>query len=115
MPEAPGGIPDYNYDQLSGVDYDIDVSKPVGSRIVGLSYAGRPVADGDRFVVAVNNYRRGGGGGFPGISTAPVVYNEQKEIRQLLIDRAQKDGVIDQATFADPNWRLVRDGVPLLP
>ena len=33
--------PDYNYDQFSGVEYDVDVSQPVGSRIVGLSYAGR--------------------------------------------------------------------------
>jgi 2',3'-cyclic-nucleotide 2'-phosphodiesterase / 3'-nucleotidase len=72
------------------------------------------VADGDRFVVAVNNYRRSGGGGFPGIATAPVVYNEQQEIRQLLIDRAQADKVIDPAGFFDANWRLVRDGVPVL-
>jgi 2',3'-cyclic-nucleotide 2'-phosphodiesterase/3'-nucleotidase len=64
--------------------------------------------------VAVNNYRRSGGGGFPGISTAPVVYNEQQEIRQLLIDRAQADKVIDPAGFFDANWRLVRDGVPVL-
>src|SRR5690606_28202697 len=27
-----GGTPDYNYDQLSGVTYDIDISKPVGQR-----------------------------------------------------------------------------------
>jgi 2',3'-cyclic-nucleotide 2'-phosphodiesterase/3'-nucleotidase len=114
VPGQPGGIPDYNYDILSGVDYDIDVSKPVGERIVGLSYAGEPVADGDRFVVAVNNYRRSGGGGFPDIATAPVVYNEQQEIRQLLIDRAQADKVIDPAGFFDANWRLVRDGVPVL-
>jgi 2',3'-cyclic-nucleotide 2'-phosphodiesterase/3'-nucleotidase len=26
-------VPDYNYDTLSGVEYDIDISKPVGSRI----------------------------------------------------------------------------------
>ncbi|TYP87607.1 bifunctional metallophosphatase/5'-nucleotidase [Blastococcus xanthinilyticus] len=111
----PNGIPDYNYDILSGVEYDIDVAQPAGSRIVGLSYDGAPVADDDRFVVAVNNYRRSGGGGFPAISTAPVVYNEQREIRQLLIERAQEVGVIDPAEFFVENWRLVRDGEPLLP
>ncbi|PZU43447.1 MAG: bifunctional metallophosphatase/5'-nucleotidase [Arsenicicoccus sp.] len=112
---APSGIPDYNFDILSGVEYDIDVAQPVGSRIVGLSYEGAPVADDDRFVVAVNNYRRSGGGNFPAISTAPVVYNEQLEIRQLLIERAQEVGVIDPAEFFVENWRLVRDGEPLLP
>ncbi|MCW2508530.1 MAG: 2,3-cyclic-nucleotide 2-phosphodiesterase, partial [Modestobacter sp.] len=108
------GTPDYNYDVLSGVSYDLDVSKPVGRRVTRLETAAGPVGDGDRFVVAVNNYRRSGGGGFPHISTAPVVYNQQQEIRQLLIEWAQGRGVIDPADFSAANWRLVRDGQPLL-
>ncbi|HEX6921454.1 MAG TPA: 5'-nucleotidase C-terminal domain-containing protein [Actinomycetes bacterium] len=107
-------VPDYNYDTLSGVDYDIDISKPVGQRITSLTYAGTttPVADDQQFVVAVNNYRRSGGGNFPGI-TKPQIYNEQKEIRQLLIDWAQARGVIDPKDFYDANWRLVREGKPV--
>ncbi|MDT5026321.1 MAG: 2,3-cyclic-nucleotide 2-phosphodiesterase / 3-nucleotidase, partial [Micromonosporaceae bacterium] len=55
-------VPDYNYDTMSGVDYDIDISKPVKQRITKLTYPGTatPVADGDQFVIAVNNYRRSG-------------------------------------------------------
>ncbi|GAB3808542.1 5'-nucleotidase C-terminal domain-containing protein [Micromonospora zhanjiangensis] len=107
-------IPDYNYDVLSGVDYDIDISKPVGQRITTLTHAGTdtPVGDGEQFVVAVNNYRRSGGGNFPGIVKTQV-YNEQKEIRQLLIDWAQAKGRIDPADFFQQNWRLVREGVPV--
>lgn len=107
------GTPDYNYDQLSGVDYDVDISQPVGSRIVGLSFNGAPVAADQQFVVAINNYRQSGGGGFPHVTTAPVVYNGQVEIRQALIDAATASGTIDPATFADVNWRLVRAGVPV--
>ena len=109
------GTPDYNYDVLSGVEYDIDVSKAAGSRITRLERGGVAVADTDRFVVAVNNYRRSGGGGFPHIATAPVVYNEQQEIRQLLIDWAAARGVIDPADFFVENWQLVRGSEPLLP
>jgi 2',3'-cyclic-nucleotide 2'-phosphodiesterase/3'-nucleotidase len=107
-------VPDYNYDTMSGVDYDIDISKPVGQRITTLTYPGTatPVADGDQFVIAVNNYRRSGGGNFPGIVKTQV-YNQQKEIRQLLIDWAQAKGAIDPADFYQPNWRLVRAGVPV--
>ncbi|MEH1057966.1 5'-nucleotidase C-terminal domain-containing protein [Micromonospora sp. CPCC 206171] len=107
-------VPDYNYDVISGVDYDIDISKPVGQRITRLVVAGTdtPVADTAQFVIAVNNYRRSGGGNFPGIVKTQV-YNEQQEIRQLLIDWAQAKGTIDPTDFYVPNWKLVREGVPV--
>jgi len=100
-------VPDYNYDVISGITYDIDISRPVGERIT--LYDVDPAA---RFVVAVNNYRRSGGGNFPGI-VKEQVYNAQQEIRQLLIDWAQAKGVIDPADFFVANWRLVREGVPV--
>ncbi|MBO3738367.1 bifunctional metallophosphatase/5'-nucleotidase [Actinoplanes flavus] len=105
-------VPDYNYDVFSGVDYDIDISRPVGSRITRLQIGGVDVAADARFVVAVNNYRRSGGGSFPGIVKTQV-YNAQQEIRQLLIDWAQAKGRIDPADFSVRNWQLVREGVPV--
>ncbi len=55
---APTGTPDYNYDIISGLDaplaYDIDITQPVGKRIVDLSYAGKPIDPAGQFVVAVN-------------------------------------------------------------
>ena len=106
------GLPDYNVDVVSGVDYDIDVSRPVGSRITRLTRAGREVGPDERFVVAVNTYRRSGGGNFPGI-VKPPVYTAGRTIRQLLIDWARARGTIDPADFFRPGWRLVRAGVPL--
>ena len=107
-------IPDYNYDIVSGVDYQIDISRPIGTRITSLTYPGTTTAvlDTDQLVVAVNNYRQAGGGNFPGIRKTPI-YNEQKEIRQLLIDWAQARGVLDPADFFTPNWTLVRQGLPV--
>jgi 2',3'-cyclic-nucleotide 2'-phosphodiesterase / 3'-nucleotidase len=108
------GMPDYNYDVMSGVDYDIDVSRPVGERITRLTRAGTDVdlAPDERFVVAVNTYRRSGGGNFPGIVKPPVCTARQT-IRQLLIDWARDRGTIDPVDFFRPGWRLVRAGVPL--
>ncbi|KKK07660.1 bifunctional UDP-sugar hydrolase/5'-nucleotidase [Micromonospora sp. HK10] len=107
-------VPDYNYDVISGLDYDIDIAKPVGQRITRLVLPGTdtPVAADAQFVVAVNNYRRSGGGNFPGIVKTQV-YNQQQEIRQLLIDWAQAKGEIRPKDFYVPNWKLVRDGVPV--
>ncbi len=116
-PTAPNGTPDYNYDIMGGLDarltYDIDIAQPAGSRIKNLQYAGAPVTAGQAFVVAINNYRQSGGGGFPGVTTAPVLYNRQVEIRQLLIDWVTAHQVIDASTFSSKDWQLVSNGQPL--
>jgi len=109
-----GSTPDYNLDIVAGVTYSVDLSQPVGSRISGLTLAdGSALADDAQVVVAVNNYRRSGGGGFPHIASAPLVYDEQKEIRQLLIDWAQAKGTIDPADFWQPSWELTVAGAPI--
>ncbi|GEP38960.1 multifunctional 2',3'-cyclic-nucleotide 2'-phosphodiesterase/5'-nucleotidase/3'-nucleotidase [Nocardioides psychrotolerans] len=116
-PTAPSGTPDYNFDSIAGLDapltYDIDVSQPAGSRITALAYDGIAVTDAQQFVLAVNNYRQSGGGGFPAVSTATVVYNRQNEIRQLLIDWVIANGTIDPAQYASVDWRLVSGGQPI--
>jgi 2',3'-cyclic-nucleotide 2'-phosphodiesterase/3'-nucleotidase len=116
-PTAPSGTPDYNYDIVAGLDarltYDIDIAQPVGSRITNLAYDGRPVAGDQQFAMAINNYRQSGGGGFPHVTAAPVLYNRQVAITQLLIDWVSAHKVIDPAAFATPDWRLVGDGEPL--
>ena len=102
-------IPGYNFDIVSGVDYVIDVSRPIGSRITRLDYKGAPVRDTDTFTMALNNYRQAGGGGYAMLSGAPVVYDKQQEIRQLLIDEVKQRGTILQSNYYAPNWVLVRD------
>ena len=102
---------------MGGLDapltYDIDLAQPVGSRITNLSYGGGPVTDGQQFVIAINNYRQSGGGNFPGVTTAPVVYNAQVEIRQLIIDWVSAAKVIDPTAFATLDWQLVSAGQPI--
>ena len=117
--EADPQIPGYNFDIVSGVDYIIDVTRPVGSRITRLDYKGKAVAPGDSFTMALNNYRQTGGGGYAMLSGAPVVYDRQQEIRQLLIDEARGHASLREADYFNRNWSLVRglgvDMQPVLP
>jgi 2',3'-cyclic-nucleotide 2'-phosphodiesterase (5'-nucleotidase family) len=106
--ETDPQVPGYNFDIVSGVDYAIDVSKPVGLRLTRLDYKGAPVRDTDTFTMALNNYRQTGGGGYSMLSGAPVVYDKQQEIRQLLIDEVKRRGVLKQEDYFTPNWQLVR-------
>ncbi|MFD6416754.1 bifunctional metallophosphatase/5'-nucleotidase [Streptomyces sp. NPDC060194] len=108
-----GGTPDYNYDAVSGVTYDIDIAKPVGSRIVGLSFAGAPIDPAARFVLAVNNYRANGGGAFPHVATAQQLWANSDEIRNTIIQWVQAKGTVDPTEFAVAGWKLTRDGVPV--
>jgi len=106
--QSDSTIPGYNFDIVSGVDYVIDVSRPIGSRVTRLDYKGRPVQDSDSFTMALNNYRQTGGGGYAMLSGAPVVYDKQQEIRQLLIDEVRASGALRQADYFRQNWALAR-------
>ncbi|SDK79573.1 2',3'-cyclic-nucleotide 2'-phosphodiesterase / 3'-nucleotidase [Lentzea albidocapillata subsp. violacea] len=116
--EISNHVPDYNFDIAYGLTepltYDIDISRPAGSRILRLSYGGVPVADSFEFAVAVNNYRQAGGGDFPHIASAPVLHNQQQEVRELLIDWVKAAGVLDPAAFAGADWCLVAGGEPVV-
>ncbi|MEV5424043.1 5'-nucleotidase C-terminal domain-containing protein [Streptomyces cellulosae] len=107
------GRPDYNYDYVSGVRYDIDIARPAGSRIKNLTFDGAPVDDAQRFVFAVNNYRANGGGAFPHVASAPELWAESTEIRTRIAEWATAKGVLDPKDFASEDWRLTRDGTPV--
>lgn len=47
----------FGTDQIYGVDYDIYMGNPEGSRVVNLTYKGEPVTDDQEFTAAVNSYR----------------------------------------------------------
>ncbi|MFC9883560.1 bifunctional metallophosphatase/5'-nucleotidase [Streptomyces libani] len=107
------GIPDYNYDMVYGVSYEVDIAKPAGQRIGKLMFDGKPLNDAARFVLAVNNYRASGGGNFPHVAAAEQVWSTSDEIRNVMIGWVQETGEIDPAAFAAADWKLTRDGVPV--
>jgi 2',3'-cyclic-nucleotide 2'-phosphodiesterase/3'-nucleotidase len=100
-------VPGYNYDIVGGARYDIDLRRPVGDRILGLSIRGRPVQPGDTFTMAVNSYRQSGAGGYDMLQGAPIVYDSAESIQELLIDEVRARGPIDPADYAAADWRIV--------
>ncbi|MFF9061482.1 bifunctional metallophosphatase/5'-nucleotidase [Streptomyces sp. NPDC014882] len=108
-----GKRPDYNYDYVSGLSYDIDIAQPAGSRIRNLTYGGVPLDDAGRFVLAVNNYRANGGGAFPHVASAQELWAESTEIRTRIAEWVTAKGVLDPKDFASVDWRLTREGVPV--
>jgi len=98
-------VPGYNFDVAEGVSYDIDLTKPIGQRIVDLKFKNQPLSMTQKLRVVTNNYRVNGGGGFTMYKDAPVVYRSSAEVRELIIDWVEKNKTVPTET--DNNWRII--------
>jgi 2',3'-cyclic-nucleotide 2'-phosphodiesterase len=95
----------YNYDVIEGIEYQVDVTQPVGDRIVNATYNGEPLSEDMEFLVVTNNYRAGGGGDFPPcVEEDPVFAPSGVTNRQVIIDYIQQMGTISpKPTY---NWNI---------
>jgi len=74
----------YNVDTMAGVTYRIDPNQPEGSKVRDLRYQGQPIDPEASFVVVTNNYRATGGGGYPHLRDAEVVWTSPVEVKQQI-------------------------------
>lgn len=95
----------YNYDMWEGIDYIIDISKPIGERVTTLLYEGKPVESGQTFEVVMNNYRAGGGGEYTMFKNKPVVREVQTDMTELLANYFMKHKKVHAEV--NHNWKVL--------
>jgi len=100
-PEKPG----YLYDMFSGVDYEIDLSKPVGQRIRNVMFKGKPLADDQKLTLAVNNYRYSSALKAQKLVAGTKEWESPNSIRDMLVEYIKSKGVIQPKV--DNNWKIV--------
>ena len=104
----------YNYDMLSGIKYEIDVSKPVGQRVKNVTLKGKPISPTATYKLAVNNYRFGTLMSNGWATEKDVYYSSVNEpnptVRDLIVKYTQENLKGKLTPKCDHNWKLV--GLP---
>jgi 2',3'-cyclic-nucleotide 2'-phosphodiesterase/3'-nucleotidase len=93
----------YNYDAADGISYKIDVTRPVGDRVVDLTYKGEPLKMDEWYTIAINNYR------FEGMRNTALkgavkLWESDKPITDYIIDYIKEKK--DIAPETDNNWSI---------
>jgi 2',3'-cyclic-nucleotide 2'-phosphodiesterase/3'-nucleotidase len=112
------GQPGFDFDVFTDprISYEIDVTRPLPSmgmpasgRIKDLSWNGQPMDMAADFIVATNNYRASGGGGFPGLDGTKTILSAPDTNRDVLIKYIQKLGILTRLkNGSDRSWRFTK-------
>lgn len=97
----------YNYDMWEGIEYELDIARPVGERVVKLEQQGVRITDEMEFDVVMNSYRAGGGGDYEMYKGKPIVREIQKDMFELVADYIIKRRRI--LATCNHNWRVGQD------
>lgn len=113
LPQPQPGWPGFNFDTLHGVEYQMDLARPVGRRLLRLEFEGAPVRDEQVFTLAVNSYRAEGGGAYPGLEDARRLRVIDSSVRELIEGFLQQRGQIEPEDLPPSQWAWRIDGAEL--
>ncbi|GGM39065.1 2',3'-cyclic-nucleotide 2'-phosphodiesterase [Paraliobacillus quinghaiensis] len=96
----------YNYDMWEGIEYELNISQPIGARVTKLNYKGKPIDEAALFDVVMNNYRAGGGGNFHMYQGKKVVQDIPTDMTELIANY-----ILDRKKIkatCNNNWQVVK-------
>lgn len=83
----------FNYDMFGGVNYTIDITKPVGSRVTIKSFIND--VDLNNIKIVINNYRAANFSWYPMYEGCEVIYDLNMDMVELLINYISEHKNID--------------------
>lgn len=104
----------YNFESAAGINYTIDISKPIGDRVnISTLKNGDDFDLNKKYKVALNSYRGNGGGGHLTIGAkipqeklaSRIVNSTEKDLRFYLMKWIEEKGNVNPK--ADGNWKII--------
>jgi len=95
----------YNYDMWEGIHYILDVSRPIGQRVITLQQFGQPLDNDKLYDVVMNNYRAAGGGNYAMFQNKPVIKDIPTDMVELIADYIQANSPIKVSV--NHNWKVI--------
>ena len=91
----------YNYDYFSNIDYTLDLTKDVGTRVVSIMYNGEELADDRKLTLVMNNYRASGAGGYDFYENCPIIKEILVEMPEIIINyfKNHKNVTVDKSKY----------------
>ena len=87
----------YNYDYYAGLEYEFDLTRPVGDRVVTLrKLGGEELEDDKQYTLVTSNYRATGTGGYECIGNSPTVRSFSDEMPDLLIGYIRRNSPVPE-------------------
>jgi 2',3'-cyclic-nucleotide 2'-phosphodiesterase/3'-nucleotidase len=96
----------YNYDMYEGIEYTLDISKPMGERVTRFELDGAPIADDQELEIVINQYRAVGGGNYTMFDAAKIVREVQIDMTELIGNYLKAHPVIEATV--NNNFEIVK-------
>ncbi|MBC6971591.1 5'-nucleotidase C-terminal domain-containing protein [Bacillus sp. Xin] len=96
----------YNYDMWEGISYILNISKPVGQRVVSLQYNRSPIQLDQEYDVVMNNYRASGGGNYFMYQNKPIIKDIPTDMSEIIANYILDRGTIEATT--NRNWKVIK-------
>ncbi|KFN03164.1 hypothetical protein DJ93_590 [Bacillus clarus] len=96
----------YNYDMWEGISYILNISKPIGERVISLEYEGAPLDMHKEYDIVMNNYRASGGGNYFMYQNRPTIKDIPIDMSELIANYILKHGTIEAMT--NHNWKVIK-------
>ena len=97
----------YNFDYISGIEAEIDISRPVGDRVLSIRRDGQELPSDRSYTLCLNNYRAAGSGDYDFYAECEVLSSSPTEIVELIMEYISRNRSI---TVDKTRWLTVYKG-----